>query len=49
MAKTKFDINSISPERQAQPASPGQINAVALKFSTTNHGSLLPAPKGDKL
>ena len=38
MAKTKFDINSISPERQAQPASPGQINAVALKFSTTKDG-----------
>jgi hypothetical protein len=38
MAKTKFDINSISPERQAGPASPGQIYAVSLKFSNLKDG-----------
>ena len=40
MAKTTFDINAISAERQAQPASPGQINAVALKFSNLKDGKL---------
>ena len=40
MAKTTFDINAVSAERQAGKASPGQIYAVSLKFSNLKDGKL---------
>jgi len=40
MAKTAFDINLISPERQAEPASFPQRNAVATKFSKKKNGDI---------
>ena len=49
MAKTTFDINAISAERQAQPASPGQINAVALKFSNLKDGRRLNTQRSPAL
>jgi len=36
MAKSTFDINAISAERQSGPASYSQCNSVAMKFSKNN-------------